>query len=115
MRDRLLVPGLALVGFAVTLAVTGWPHLGRFQWRGPALPTPVAPPATPVQAVRPTPALPAAPAPIIPAQQVPAQAGEADSAAEAPQPPLPDSSALPSYEADQAARNADALRSARSR
>ena len=118
MRDRLLVPGLAVAGFTVTMAVTGWPHLGPLQWHRPPLPpqaAPSAPPSTRVQAVSPAASPMAAPAPVVLGQSGGAQVSDADAAAEAPQPPSPDSSALPTYEADQAARNAAALRSARSR
>ena len=115
MRDRFLVPGLAVVGFAATLALTGWPHLEPVRWHQPAPLPQVAPPAVKGQATRPVPTPVAEPASVSPQPEAPPPGTDADSEAAAPQPTLPDSAALPSFEEDQAARNADALRNARSR
>ena len=107
MRRRLLCAGFALVGFAVTLAVTAWPHRGSAARQPP-------PPRAPIQAWAEASRV-TLPAPVSHVQQAAADDTDNDAEAKAPLPPLPDPSALPSYEEDQAARNADALRSARSR
>jgi hypothetical protein len=101
MRARFLLSGIAVAAFAATLAALAPQVTSR------AVQTPAATSTAPIVAV-----------PVAAAasrlQDAPAQARDETSIEDA-QPPAPDPSALPSYESDQAARNANPLRSARTR
>jgi hypothetical protein len=113
MQGRLLAASLAVIAFAATLAVTRW------QFHAQSQPQPQSQSQSqslhiPVAAVRSRAVPQVVPHPVI-RKQNDAPAADPDDEDVAPQPPLPDSAALPSYEEDQAARNADALRSQRSR
>ncbi|HTC54274.1 MAG TPA: hypothetical protein VK700_20225 [Steroidobacteraceae bacterium] len=109
MQGRLLAASLAVIAFAATLAVTRW------QFHAQSQPQPQSQSLhIPVAAVRSRAVPQVVPHPVI-RKQNDAPAADPDDEDVAPQPPLPDSAALPSYEEDQAARNADALRSQRSR
>jgi hypothetical protein len=99
MRARFLLPGIALAAFAATLTLTAWPDHELAQWQAAALPRRVVLPAEPANSTL---------------QDSAAQARD-DASSEARQTLLPDPSSLPSYESDQAARNANPLRSARTR
>jgi hypothetical protein len=105
MQGRLLAASLAVIAFAATLAVTRWQFHAQSQPQSLHIP---------VAAVRSRAVPQVVPHPVI-RKQNDAPAADPDDEDVAPQPPLPDSAALPSYEEDQAARNADALRSQRSR
>ncbi|HTB65154.1 MAG TPA: hypothetical protein VK727_02935 [Steroidobacteraceae bacterium] len=100
MRARFVLPGIALAAFAATMAVIGRPDQGFGQGRTAGLPLRVVRPVVPARAATPTPSL-----------GFPTVNGPEP---DAPVPP-PDPAALPSYESDQAARNANPLRSARTR
>lgn len=122
---KFVAPGLAVAAFAVTVGAI----LLQDHWHSPPPSQPFAPPlsaavrsgvmvsAAPLSSQ--SPALEPVSETALPPQDVPAQQGTSDADDEAdvaaPQPTLPDSASLPSYEEDQAARNADALQSARSR
>jgi hypothetical protein len=116
VRDRFIASGIGIAAFTVTLVVIALQSQHPADRQHGIVPVTALtqPPvftATPVarQTLPPI----AAPAAEIPAQGLPAQADEADTTA--PQPTLPDPAALPSYEQDQAAHSAEALRSARAR
>jgi hypothetical protein len=103
---RFITPGLAAVAFAVTIGAMAW-HDERLRAPGPPrLGSRDVPP-------RPAPIPSFIPAPVSPSRNAPTQID--DGASAAVQPTAPNPSALPSYQQDQAARDADALHSARSR
>lgn len=120
---RFITSGLAAAAFALTLGIAAW----HGQWQH-ALDPPVvtvrvalaahlavlrSAPAMPVAAPEVAPAV-AQPGEVLQPQADPVEPAD-DSEVAAPQPTPPDPTALPSYEEDQAARNADARSSARSR
>jgi hypothetical protein len=112
MRARFVLPAIAMAAFLATLAVTGLPHHAAAAWYSPA--PQLAAPTAPAQATPPPAPAVAAPVTASPAtaQDSPVQAAQ-EAGIEAPQPLLPESSALPSYESDQASRNGHALGNAR--
>jgi hypothetical protein len=120
---RFVTSGLAVAAFALTLGIAAW----HDPWQHPLdrqLVTVPVPSATRLQAPRSPPSTPAAAPEVASAVEQPEEDPGApgnpsepadDIDAAAPQPTPPDPAALPSYEEDQAARNADARSSARSR
>jgi hypothetical protein len=106
MRARLFLPGIVVVAFAATLAVIGWPDRGPTHRDDMQLQTQVSASVAPTPTPTPT---------SVPESTVIVAAPDAAPAVEASQPPLPEPSALPSYRDDQADRNRDAVRSARTR
>ena len=120
MRGRFILPGIALAAFAATMLIVGWPAHLFPATHTPAVATAQVAPVAPVQSS----SLPPAPSDAAAAAQRPIEAATPPPSAppetsdvenQAAQPPLPDASALPSYSRDQEARNAEALRSARTR
>lgn len=112
MRERLIAPGVAAAAFAVTLTVALWQ-------RRPPAPAPAPPVSASARLQIATP--PFAPPALVDhgqsvstAKEILSSTAAADEDA-APQPAVPDSARLPSYQEDQAARDGEALRSARSR
>jgi hypothetical protein len=121
MRAGFLLPGIALAAFAATMMFSGWPGHPVPIAHAPLAATPSGPPVLPARSALPVTAGSTVPAAHRDANEtavssVRAADDGADTAATAaPQPPLPDASALPSYQRDQEARNAQALGSSRSR
>jgi hypothetical protein len=107
MRARFLLAGIAVTAFLATLAAIGFPY------RAP--PAQAAPRTGRARAVPlPTPSV-AVSAASLPSVEHDSAAPAQEAGLEAPQPPLPDATALPSYESDQASRNGYALDNARMR
>jgi hypothetical protein len=115
MRAKFLLPGIALAAFVATVFFSEWSeHRSGQEPLAPTIaPTPAATVTVPSATVPATVTV-TAPVPAAPVAEVPTPAPEA-AAVEAAQPPLPDPSALPSYSDNQAARERDSVRSARTR
>jgi hypothetical protein len=114
VRDRFVAPGLAAAAFAATLRIIAWQRHLPTEPPQVVLNVPASA-QTRTLAASAAPVAAAAAASSIEDSPQPPPAVESDDADTGLQPQLPDSAALPSYEEDQAAVDADAMRNARSR